>query len=216
MNSGHLALDEHLFRTNTMLFGKIFTTFAAFATTIGLYHRGIIPGPSFNDRSIRTSGHVLDVVESPDFPKRRGELTVEFYVNDTKLVKDLPISKLLFVNIPIKGENVTLCYSLHDIEDIAVENGKLTCEPLDPITTVAVYTVHTLIFAATLCAAFLAFSFPTVPVGSLLLGTPFYLVTLGISGDPGLALSMGLCLGAMALNLGAEYFGAAYRYPFLR
>ena len=176
-----------------MLFGKIFTTFAALATTFGLYHHGILSGPSFSDRSIKTPGRVVDDVAIPGLNMRK--LTVEFYANGTNMVRDMRFSRLSrFSDDPCIGDNVTLCYSPNDSEDIAVENGTLTCAPTDTITTVAVYLVYTLMFVAAFCAAFLAYSYAGIATWLLLSGALIYLVYLGISGDPAGALYLGLCL----------------------
>ena len=182
-----------------MLFGKIFTTFAALATTIGLYHHGILSGPSFSDRSIKTPGRVLDVIRISYSNMRK--LTVEFYANDTKMVRDMHFGILLHGDDPCVGDDVTVCYSPNDTEDIAVENGTLTCAPTDTITTLAVYLVYTLMFVAAFCAAFLAYSYAGIATWLLLSGALIYLVILGISGDPKQALIFGLLFSPFPYGL---------------
>ena len=118
-------------------------------------------------------------------------LTVEYFANDTKIVRNMQFCRLFAADSPSVGDKVTLCYSPNDTDDIAVENGKLTCAPPDPITFVAVYIAHTFKFVAAFCAVSLALlvcSFPIVPIVILLLVTSIYIVVLGFTGDPGAAL----------------------------
>ena len=118
-------------------------------------------------------------------------LTVEYFANDTKIVRDMHFRRLFAADSPSVGDKVTLCYSPNDTDDIAVENGKLTCAPPDPITFVAVYIAHALKFVAAFSTVYLAFlvcSFPIVPIVILLLVTSIYIVVLGFTGDPGAAL----------------------------
>ena len=75
-------------------------------------------------------------------------LTVEYFANGTKIVRDMHFRRLFAADSPSVGDKVTLCYSPNDNDDIAVENGKLTCAPPDPITLVAVYIAHALKFLA--------------------------------------------------------------------
>lgn len=182
-----------------MLFGRIFTTFAAFATTIGLYHRGIISGPSFSNRSMRTEGHVVDIFELPF--TESVYVGIEFDIDSKKWVKEMPRYDIWTAGrAPRIGDQILFCYSPNDVEDIAIVSGnKFTCAPPDAITSVAIYIVHTLKFLAIVCAAFLAFSFPEVSTGLLVLGTLIYLVSLGISGNQGTAIFFGVSSGMLVL-----------------